>query len=82
VFQLKTGETSDPVRQPGGFYLLRAELVSYQALSQVRDQIFGKIKENKGRALVDAINRETRIEFPNPAFPPKPPAAPAPPAAK
>ena len=74
VFQLKPGETSEPVRQPSGFYLLRAEQVSYLPLSQVRDQIFAQIKENKGKALLDKMSRETQIEFPNPAFPGKSPA--------
>jgi peptidyl-prolyl cis-trans isomerase C len=74
VFQLKQGETSEPVRQAGGFYLLRAEQVSYQPLSQVRDQIFSRIKEEKGRGLLDKMNLELKIEFPNPAFPGKPPA--------
>ncbi len=77
VFQLKKGETSEPIRQANGFYLLRAEDVTYQALSQVRDQIFGKIKEGKGEALLMKLDSETKIEFPNPAFPGKP-AAPAP----
>jgi peptidyl-prolyl cis-trans isomerase C len=74
VFQLNQGETSEPVRQANGFYLLRAEQVSYQALSQVRDQIFTRIKSDKGRALLDKMHRELNIEFPNPAFPGKPPA--------
>jgi peptidyl-prolyl cis-trans isomerase C len=74
VFQLKQGETSEPVRQANGFYLLRAEQVSYRALSQVRDQIFTKIKEEKGKALLDKMHRELSVEFPNPAFPGKSPA--------
>jgi|SRR5271157_4624602 len=77
VFQLKKGETSEPVRQPDGFYLLRAEEVSYQGLSQVRDQIFGKLKEDKGKALVDKMDQESKIEFPNPKFPARPAAPPA-----
>jgi peptidyl-prolyl cis-trans isomerase C len=74
VFQLKQGETSEPVRQAGGFYLLRAEQVSYQPLSQVRDQIFSRIKEDKGKGLLDKMNQELKVEFPNPAFPGKSPA--------
>jgi peptidyl-prolyl cis-trans isomerase C len=76
VFQLKQGETSEPIRQANGFYLLRAEQVSYQALSQVRDQIFSRIKEEKGKAALDKMHRELNVQFPNPAFPGKA-AAPA-----
>jgi len=75
VFQLKPGETSEPVRQPDGFYLVRAEQVSYLALSQVRDQIFATIKGEKGKALLEKLTAEAKIEFPNPAFPGKPAAA-------
>jgi peptidyl-prolyl cis-trans isomerase C len=71
VFQLKEGETSEPVRQANGFYLLRADQVSYLPLSQVRDQIFTKIKQDKGTALLDKMHRELDIEFPNPLFPGK-----------
>jgi peptidyl-prolyl cis-trans isomerase C len=74
VFRLKQGETSEPVRQANGFYLLRAEQVTYRALSQVRDQIFTKLKEDKGKALLDKMHRELNIEFPNPEFPGKSPA--------
>ena len=74
VFQIKQGETSEPVRQANGFYLLRAEQVTYQPLSQVRDQIFSRIKEEKGKATLDKMHRDLNIQFPNPAFPGQPPA--------
>jgi len=74
VFQLKPGETSEPVRQANGFYLLRADQVAYQPLSQVRDQIFSKIKQDKGKETLDKIHRELKVDFPNPAFPGTPPA--------
>lgn len=75
VFRLRAGETSEPVRQPDGYYLLRADQVSYLPLSQVRDEIFGRIRAEKGNELAGKMNRELKIEFPNPAFPGKPPAA-------
>jgi peptidyl-prolyl cis-trans isomerase C len=75
VFRLKAGETSEPVRQPDGYYLLRADQVSYLPLSQVQDEIFGRIRAEKGNELAGKMNRELKIEFPNPAFPGKPPAA-------
>jgi len=77
VFQLKEGETSNPVRQANGFYILRAEQVTYEPLSQVRDQIFSKLKQEKGRQSLDAIHRDVNVQFPNSAFPGKPAAPPA-----
>ena len=43
VFSLKQGEVSEPVRQPNGFYLLRADEVRYRPLSQVRNEIFTQL---------------------------------------
>ena len=37
VFALKKGEVSEPLKQPNGFYLLRAEEVTVRPLSEVRD---------------------------------------------
>lgn len=73
VFALKQGETSDPVRQARGFYIFRADEVSYRPLSQVRDQIFTTLKTQHAQQWVGQIDREIKVEFPNPAFPPPKP---------
>jgi parvulin-like peptidyl-prolyl isomerase len=75
VFALKQGETSGPVRQARGFYIFRAEEVSNLPLSQVRDQIFSELKTQRARDWVSKTDKETKVEFPNPDFPPKKPAA-------
>jgi peptidyl-prolyl cis-trans isomerase C len=75
VFALNQGETSDPVRQARGYYIFRAEEVSYAPLSQVRDQIFAQLKTDHARDWLSKADRETKVEFPNPAFPPKKPGA-------
>jgi len=71
VFALKQGEVSDPVRQARGYYIFRAEDVSYRPLSQVRDQIFTQLKNERTQAWVRRTDQETKVEFPDPAFPPK-----------
>lgn len=80
VLKMKQGDISDPIRQPRGFYIFRAEEVTYPPLSKVRDQIFTQLKTARARAWVDKTDKEIKVEFPNPAFPPK--KAPAPPAGK
>ena len=75
VFALQQGETSNPVRQARGFYIFRADEVSYLPLSQVRDQIFTELKGERARAWVNRTERETKVEFPSPDFPPGKPAA-------
>ena len=68
VFSLKQGEVTEPVRQPNGFYLLRAEEVRYRPLSQVRDEVFTQLKQQHYAQWLDQTNRDTKVEFTNPAF--------------
>lgn len=71
VFALKPGDTSDPVRQARGYYIFRAEDVTYLPLSKVRDQIFTELKTARAQTWVTQTDKETKVEFPNPDFPPK-----------
>jgi peptidyl-prolyl cis-trans isomerase C len=77
VFALKAGEVSQPVRQPNGFYLFRAEDVTYRPLSQVRDEIFGAIRQQRYGEWLDKANKETKVVYNSPVFlgeaPPQPP---------
>lgn len=78
VFKMKPGETSDPIRQPNGYYLLRAEAVEYRPLKDVRDSVFNDLKAKHLKEFMDKVNAGVKVDFPNPAFQPK--AAPAVPA--
>ncbi len=68
VFSLKQGEVTDPVRQPNGFYLLRADEVGYRPLSQVRDEIFTELKQRHYGQWLEQTNKDTKVEITNPAF--------------
>jgi peptidyl-prolyl cis-trans isomerase C len=68
VFQLKQGEVSEPVRQPNGFYLFRAEEVSYRPLQDVRDEIFSALQQQHGGDWVKQIDQTTKVDLPNAAF--------------
>ena len=68
VFALKQGEVTEPVRQPNGFYLLRADEVRYRPLSQVRDEIFTELKQKHYSQWLDQTNKDTKVEFTSPAF--------------
>jgi parvulin-like peptidyl-prolyl isomerase len=68
VFSLKQGEVTEPVRQPNGFYLLRAEEVRYRPLSQVRDEIFAELKQRHYGQWLDQTNKDTKVELTSPAF--------------
>ena len=73
VFKLKAGETSEPVRQPNGFYLLKAQEVSYKPFSAVRDQIFSEVKNQKLQQWIDLMSKQAEPKFVNPTFPPPAP---------
>lgn len=68
VFSLKQGEVSEPVRQPNGYYLLRADQVIYRPLSEVRDEIFTQLKQEHYSKWLSDENKGTKVEFPSPAF--------------
>jgi len=69
VFALKQGGITDPVRQAHGYYIFKAEEVSYRPLSEVRDEIFTALKQSHGRDWYNQVSTDTKVEFPNPAYP-------------
>ena len=68
VFQMKQGEISEPVRQAGGFYIFRADEVSYRPLSQVREAIFTAVKEQHFKDWVDQTNKGIKLQLTSPQF--------------
>jgi parvulin-like peptidyl-prolyl isomerase len=68
IFALKAGETTDPVWQPNGFYLFRAEEVSYKPVTEVRDQIYDAIKLERYQKWFEGIRKETKAKILNPAL--------------
>src|ERR1017187_317496 len=68
VFALQKGEVSEPVRQQNGYYLLRADEVTYRPLSQVRDEIFSALKEQQYAEWMDKTNKENKVLFTSPEF--------------
>ncbi len=49
--RLKKGDVSEPLKQPNGFYLLRAEEVTVRPLSEVRDDIYNDLKNHSLRPM-------------------------------
>ncbi|MEX2260368.1 MAG: peptidylprolyl isomerase [Bryobacteraceae bacterium] len=77
VFVLKQGEISQPVRQPNGFYLFRAEEVSAQPYEQVRDEIFNQLRQARFKQWLDTTGTKLDIKVENETFfSTAPPAAP------
>jgi peptidyl-prolyl cis-trans isomerase C len=73
VMGLKEGEVSEPIRQPGGFYIIHVDAVTYAPLEEVRDAIFAQLKQEKARTWLDDLDKNTKVEFPkNDPAPPAP----------
>jgi peptidyl-prolyl cis-trans isomerase C len=68
VFALKLGEVSAPVRQPNGFYLLKADEISSRPLSEVRDEIYNEVQLQKSRAWFEKTRNETKVKIVDQAF--------------
>jgi peptidyl-prolyl cis-trans isomerase C len=56
VFALKPSEISDPVPQPGGFYIIRLEEKTVQPLKEVNEPITQEIKGNHRNAWITGLN--------------------------
>jgi peptidyl-prolyl cis-trans isomerase C len=68
AFQLKEGEVSEPIRQPNGFYIFRAEKIEVRPLPEVRDEIFNELKQRTYGEWLQKANKEATVVFNNPAF--------------
>ena len=63
IFALKTGEVSDPVRQPNGFYIFRAEEISSKSFDEVQEQISGEVKNAHLKQWLATKTKELDIKF-------------------
>jgi peptidyl-prolyl cis-trans isomerase C len=76
VFAMKKGDVSEPLKQPNGFYLLRADEVTVRPLSEVRDEIYSELKSARSDEWLRGMDRDTKVQIVNPAFITGTPAAP------
>jgi peptidyl-prolyl cis-trans isomerase C len=67
IFKLKQGETTEPLKQPNGYYLFRAEEITVKPLSDVRDEIYNDLKNQKWGEWMAKINSENQVTL-SPAF--------------
>jgi len=68
VFALKAGEVSEPVKQPNGFYLFRAEEVGTQPYAEVQEQILNQLREAHFKKWMDDLSAGLNLKVENPAF--------------
>ena len=68
VFALKQGEVSEPVEQPNGLYLLRAEEIGYRPAADVRSEIIENIKQEHFRQWMQQMHDSVKVQFPSAEF--------------
>jgi peptidyl-prolyl cis-trans isomerase C len=68
VFALKAGEVSEPVRQPNGFYIFRADEVSQRPLEQVREQLVKQLQSERLQEWLKSTTKSLNIKFENEQF--------------
>jgi parvulin-like peptidyl-prolyl isomerase len=68
VFALKPGETSDPVRQPNGFYIIRVDERSFRPLAEASTDIVSQLRTEKFQSWLKSIQDENKVTIQNADF--------------
>jgi peptidyl-prolyl cis-trans isomerase C len=68
IFALKAGEISEPVKEPNGFYLFRAQEVSAQPLSEVEQTVIGDLKQEQFKKWMDDAQESLHLQIENPGY--------------
>jgi peptidyl-prolyl cis-trans isomerase C len=68
IFALKTDEVSEPVRQPNGFYIFRADAVSQKPYTEVSSQIYKDLQNQRLREWLESTTKSLNIKFENEQF--------------
>lgn len=81
IFALKPGGISDPVKQPNGFYIFRADEIGTEPFDKVKEEIYKTLQTQLFQKWLDATRAAVQVKIENEAFfRPKPaqPEAPKP----
>ena len=68
IFALKAGEVSEPVKQPNGFYIFRAESFTQKPFSEVTGEIVAELKNARFREWMESTTRNIDIKYENQQF--------------
>lgn len=63
VFALKPGQVTAPVRQPGGFWVIKMIDFVTAPYDEVKDQIFTAIQEGRVRQWMEKIQQDAPVEY-------------------
>lgn len=68
VFNLKKGDISEPVRQPNGYYIFRAEEIGMQPFEQVNEEVYNEIRQTRLKAWLDDMRTSIKIKVESEQF--------------
>jgi parvulin-like peptidyl-prolyl isomerase len=68
VFSLRPGQVSDPVRQPGGFWIFRLTDFVTPSLEEVRSEVYTAVREAKFRQWIEGIQKSVQLEVRDPQY--------------
>jgi hypothetical protein len=81
IFALKTGEVSEPVKQPNGFYVFYAVEAGQQDFEHAQGTVIGEIRDRKLQEWLLSIGKNIKVSIENEGYFKPAPGAPATPAA-
>jgi len=68
IFRLKAGEVSEPIAQPSGYYLIKAEDVSYRPFSEVETEIRIQLTNEKFKVWQDDLKTRNKVTVEVPTY--------------
>jgi parvulin-like peptidyl-prolyl isomerase len=68
IFALKAGEVSQPVKQPNGFYLFRAQEVTAQPLAEVQETVVNELKQARFKQWMDEVTTGLKLKIEKEAY--------------
>ncbi|HUA22081.1 MAG TPA: peptidylprolyl isomerase [Bryobacteraceae bacterium] len=68
VFELKQGEVSAPIKEPNGFYLIRAEEISTEPFDDVVIPILQDIRRERFQAWLKGMQSQFTVKVENPDY--------------
>jgi parvulin-like peptidyl-prolyl isomerase len=68
ILQLKQGEVSDPIRVDAGFYIAKATFVGPLAYDEVKDEVFGAMKDAAVKQFLDETKKQSSFTVEAPDF--------------
>jgi peptidyl-prolyl cis-trans isomerase C len=68
VFALKPGEVSEPVKEPNGYYLIRAEDVSVPPFEQVGTEVLQDMRQDHFTQVMKGLQAQYTVKVENPSY--------------